>query len=389
MTYGIKRDAISWSLVGAIDESYPTFALNTLYLKGTKVIYNNKIYTADTNILRRADFVYDEESQTLKTLENVYLDSTAISIKTNQTVFIEKDDLDILYKYTGADATLNFNAIDFATNTSFTSQGKQLNGYLIFDVYPTNELYWTDNGYTNTLRWNDEESFNKTIALLPTVEGAPSQLVFTFLINYVDTITFLGAEASSITIKTVMQDGEPESEENTTETVYSLFGVTGATMTEWIYNPLIEVKNLQTKIPLMMNRVVTITIENSQTDSYAKIGDIFFTKSRQLGEATDSVMQNIRDYSTYEEDSEGNDLYVKGGYKRELPFDILYKTRDNQEISKTLIELRATPTIFNLYPDSGKELYIIKGFLKVSSNQLREAAEMSIASLVITSTLEK
>lgn len=389
MTYGIKRTPISWSLTGAINESHPTFALNTFYAKNTKVIYGNKIYTADTNILRRADYVYDDEKQTLKTLENIYLDSTAVAIKTNETVFIEKNDLDILYKYTGANATLNFNTLDFATNSSFESQGKQLNGYLAFDVLPTNQLYWTDNGYVNTLRWDDEESFNKTIAQNPATDVLSSKIIFTFTVSYTDTITVLGLEASKITIKTVMQDGNPENPENTQIDVYDLFGVEGTTLSEWIYNPIKVIKSIQKPVPLIGIRIITIIIEQSSINEYAKVGDIYFTKSKELGEVKNDLSQNIIDYSTYETDAEGNDIITKKGYKRELPFSILYKTINNQEVSEAFIDLRGTPTIFNLYPESHKELYIIKGFLKVSSNQIQEVAEYSTASLTITSALEK
>lgn len=348
----------NYTITGVTDESYPAWNFATVYPKGTKVIYNYKIYEAYTIIPLPTYYVYNIEA------DDIYIPSSASYVATTtfnaanefENKFIYIDDTDMLYKYIGTTPiTQHPSTINFANTSSWTNLGKQLNGYLTSINYPdVSPLYWKDLGYINSKRAFDNSNPSQTVA-----DG--DTLVYVFSTSRVDRIALFNINASKITIKTHLTT-QPEDPTNTIETVYELYKRTGASFYEILTSEITVNKTAYFSIPSAATQEITLTLE--VPSGIVAIGDVTLGKANTIGVVLDGLTNDIQDYSTYSSDTGASDSYTEGGYRKTNSFTVSFPSSEMDAIQEQLEGRRGKITVYNLNPNSSESFLRIKGFIR-------------------------
>ena len=347
----------NYTITGVTDESYPVWDFSTVYPKGTKVIYNYKIYEAYTIIPLPVYYVYNIEE------ESIYIPSSSTFVSTTtfnaanefENKFIYIEDTDIIYKYKGmSPITQHPSTIDF-TSSDWESLGKQLNGYASNIIYPdVSPLYWKDSGYVNSKRAFDNSNPSQTI-------GDGNTIVYKFNTSRVDRIAFFSLDASIITIKVHMTT-QPEDSTNTIETTYYLFERKGEHFYEIVTQQFELARTGYYTIPSAVTQEITITITNS--GGLAAVGDITLGQAKTIGVVLDGLTNDITDYSTYSSDTAASDTYTEGGYRKTNSFTVSFPTENMDTVQTQLESRRGKVTVYNLNPNSSESFLRIKGFLR-------------------------
>lgn len=349
----------SYTLTGATDESYPSFSIDAQYSKGTTVIYNNTIFSANTTIPKATYYVYSKADNELYIpSETTYL-ATAVFSPTNEFIqrYIYLEDTDTLYKYIGA-TTLSIapSSIDFTNTSLWQNLGVQLNGYSSTIRYPASgSIYWTDLGSVNTKKAFDNSNSSQTIS------NEDEDLVYIFNAKKVDRIALFGLEATEVIIKAHLTSA-PESPENTVEITYPLYTRGGFHFYEILTAEIETQKVLYAIIPTALIQEITVTIKRA--GSYAKVSDITLGKAIEIGVTLDGLTPDIKEYSTYSSDSSATDNYTEGGYRKIIPFTVSVLSSEMDNILQLLDKRRGKITVYNLDTNSIEAFKKIKGFMR-------------------------
>lgn len=348
----------NYTIAGVTDESYPTYNLQTVYPKATKVIYEEKIYEAYVSIPRPTYYVYSEEDEStyIPSLATYVSEVTFSPENDFENKFIYLDDTDILYEYIGTNViTTTVSEIDFTDTLTWTNHGEQLNGYIQEAVYPPDSpLYWKDLGYINTKRAFDNSNPSQTIA----DDGI---ITYVFNTSNVDRIAMFNMDATQIIIKAHLTT-QPEDETNTVETVYDLYEREGETFYEILTADIVVNKTGYFEVPIASTQEITLQIIN--LNGNAAVGDVTLGKANTLGVVLDGLSNDITDYSTYSSDSEATDNYTEGGYRKTNTFTISFPTEDMDYVQQQLESRRGKVTVYNLNPESSESFLKVKGFMR-------------------------
>lgn len=214
--------------------------------------------------------------------------------------------------------------------------------------------------------WLDLGASNKTAMFdmqVNTQTTATTSLVVTFQPGLAfNSVSFLNLIGNSITI--TVKD-QPTGSIVYTETVN--LDNSSVSVFDW-YSYFFEDFDFRTEvvfqnIPPYANGTVTVTVTGA-TGATVAIGSTSVGTLIELGDTQYGLNYGIRDYSIKDTDEFGNTRFVQRAFSKRMSPKLLVLNTKLNYISKTLENLRATPTVYIAVDDPIYGGTIVYGFLK-------------------------
>lgn len=218
----------------------------------------------------------------------------------------------------------------------------------------------------NLTSWLDLGASNKTAMFdmqVNTQTTATTSLVVTFQPGIAfNSVSFLNLTGNSITI--TVKD-QPTGSIVYTETVN--LDNSSVIVFDW-YSYFFEDFDFRTEvvfqnIPPYTDGTVTVTITGATGDTVT-IGSTSVGTLIELGDTQYGLNYGIRDYSIKDTDEFGNTRFVQRAFSKRMSPKLLVLNTKLNYISKTLENLRATPTVYIAVDDPIYGGTIVYGFLK-------------------------
>lgn len=196
---------------------------------------------------------------------------------------------------------------------------------------PTSPLSWVEVGPTNAWAMFDESPDTKSVA--------PSPLVFKVTADRLDSIAFLGLNATSIRV--VAEDVNGIYFDNT----YTLED-NGIVLNwyQYFYSKIVrKSEKIITDIPPVGASTYTITIES---DGNVELQTFAIGIKEEFGKTQYGASAGIIDYSRKEVDQFGNSRLVRRKFSKRMDVTLWLEKVETDFFYSRLVELRATPVLW-------------------------------------------